>query len=287
MVLYEVLKKGDKSPKNKPGTHFKDYMIIKQTILLAIVCFYATLSASAQDPADLAETARIPAYGITNMPKAPQEPKPYKNYSDLTAAGLRGKVKTVALYKECNAGQTKNLQLKERKHYSPQGDLLKTFAFETHYTCDPAKLNLVAISAWGYRGTERIEGRYSIRTIFTKAERGEFRHVYTFDGKNRLMDEKIYSPNGSLYEHLKYRYGDKKIDLDRLIVGLQAEPFPYVFFLDGKGNIVKEIDGPTREHTFGKLDAKGNWLDRTTQVKAPAGNVVGVDVFQRLIEYYP
>lgn len=260
----------------------------KKLIIFSVIGLCMAVSAlSAQDPADLSETARVPPTVTATMPKLPQDAKPYKNYSELSATDLKGKVKTVVLYEECTRGNNRAVIISGRQHYGPAGDLVKTFRWDAGFTCDPARAKLVGITVWGFRGSDRTEYRHSVATLFSPAERGEFKHSYILDRAHRLLDEKLYAPDGKLAEHTTYKYSDKKIEFKRLITSLSKDPFPYAYFLDDKGNIIKEVDGPSRVHTFLKVDEKGNWLSRNTQVYAPAGNALSSQRFHRVIEYYP
>lgn len=242
----------------------------------------------AQDAAHLAETYGVPAnIDKVSVTVPPGNPKLYnKNYTDLAAARLKGKVKTVVTYEQCAKGGTAPLLLKSREHYDTAGDLVKSFTFDDGFSCDPAKVKLMSMSHWGYFKDGRTEGRYVAGGLLERPSRAVRISTYKFDAQNRLTEISTMIRD-VLAEKSTFTYGTDKADEMRTIPSLKPEPFPYNYTYDKNGDLTRQVDGPQRDYTYTKFDAKGNWTARTVIVSFSGKNPMAPVNSVRLIEYYP
>lgn len=241
----------------------------------------------AQDPAHLSETYGLPStIDKLSVTVPPGNSKPYKNYNDLAAARLKGKVKTVVTYEQCASGGASSLLLKARDHYDAAGDLVKSFTFDAGFTCDASKVELMSMSHWGYYQNSRTEGRFVNGGMLERASRNVRIITYKFDAQNRPTEISTMIKN-VLAEKSTFTYGVNKADEIKTIPSLGDRTFAYNYTYDKDGNLTRQVDGPQRDYTYTKFDAKGNWTARTVIVSFGGKNPMAPVNSVRLIEYYP
>ena len=125
------------------------------------------------------------------------------------------------------------------------------------------------------------------------------KYQYEYDTKGRIIEERKYSNDGTLFLKSTYKYNDAGKPLEQILYSDEKVSENYYYTYDSKGTLIElkfvptGIDGDTNIiiHRFKDyiLDVQGNWIQRTqtTIYTDSEGRKKEIQsIYYRKIEYY-
>jgi hypothetical protein len=125
------------------------------------------------------------------------------------------------------------------------------------------------------------------------------KYQYEYDTKGRIIEERKYRSDGTLFFKSTYKYNDAGNPVEQVLYSDEKVSENYYYTYDSKGNLIElkfvptGINGETNItiHRFKdyKFDAQGNWIQRTQTTVYTDGEgrkKENQSIYYRKIEYY-
>lgn len=226
--------------------------------------------------------------------------------NDLQYAGLNGSIHSII--EESQDSATSPREIAYEGYYNAAGNLTREYSYNRGYPQE--------ITRWGWVAGKRVS---STNTIFYETEQGltgaapansghitgmmgqkgddtqyGARHDFSYDAKDRVIEEKVVGPDETMHFTIKYTYSAAGREIKTL--DNTAQFLKRIFeVIDQNGNVTEQrvLDFSGRPFAYNhysyEFDAAGNWTVRRSQTLAPgrgkAGRKPG-SVFYRKISYY-